>query len=80
MKTISFRVSDDEARRLRMRAKEAGTSLSQFLRMTIGLESPAKRNPAFTTCRHTGARIFAPLPGSPKLSTARVRKLLADFP
>jgi hypothetical protein len=80
MKTISFRVSDSEALRLRMKAKEAGTSLSQFLRTALQGEASASPYPALTVCRHTGALIFAGRPEYPKLSTSYVRELLAEFP
>jgi hypothetical protein len=31
-------------------------------------------------CDITGAEIFAPLPGSPSLTTETVRQMLAEFP
>ena len=79
MRTISFKVRDDEARRIRQLAKSEGVSVSEFLRRrAIGNEEavPVGRE----RCDLTGAEIFAPLPGSPPLTTEDVRRILADFP
>ena len=79
MKTISFKVRDDEARRIRQLAASEGVSVSEYLRRrAIGIEEaePVGR----VRCDLTGAEIFAPLPGSPPLTTEAVRRILTDFP
>jgi hypothetical protein len=79
MTTISFKVSEDEARLIRKRARQQHMSVSEYLRRraagTEGLVPVGK-----IRCDITGAEIFAPLPGSPSLSTETVRLMLADFP
>ena len=79
MKTISFKVTDDEVRRIRLRAKEQRISVSEYLRRsaTGAAQSGA---PKHVQCPRTGAKIFGPLPGAEPLTNARVRELLADFP
>ncbi len=79
MQTLSFKVSEDEARAIRGLAKAAGLTVSEFLRRrAIGTESgdPVGK----VHCEFTGAEIFAPLPGGEPLTGAAVRKMLADFP
>jgi hypothetical protein len=79
MKTISFKVRDDEARRIRQLAKSEGVSVSEFLRRrAIGSEVP--QPVGRVRCDLTGAEIFAPLTDSPPLTTEEVRRILADFP
>lgn len=79
MKTISFKVNDDEARRIRRQAKREGVNLSEYLRrraLGAGNAVPVTR----VRCELTGAEIFAPLADSPALTTGTVREMLADFP
>lgn len=80
MATISFKVSDDEARTIRMQAKKEGVSVSEFLRRRACLPLPPPRSPARVRCSHTGALIFAVPESLPPLTTEIVRDLLADFP
>ena len=81
MKTISFRVTDDEARLIRSLAKREKLTLSDYLRRQACRDSrtspPTVRR---TRCKHTGAMIFAANADLPPLSTDSVRELLADFP
>lgn len=79
MKTLSFKVSEGEAREIRRQAKEAGVTVSEFLRrraMGASGSSPVAK----VRCEFTGAEIFAPLAGTEPLTTAAVREMLADFP
>lgn len=79
MTTISFKLPDAQARKLRSKAKKARLSLSEFLRRQIGGGTTAfavKRQ----CCPHTGAEIFAPVSKTSSLSTEQVREMLADFP
>ena len=80
MVTISFRVSDEEARLIRSRARNEGITVSEYLRRRARLQMPSARPPRLVRCRHTGAMIFAPPDDQPPLTTAEVRELLADFP
>ncbi len=79
MKTISFKVSEDEALRIRQKAKHEKLSVSEYLRRrAVGLENPGPVGRI--RCELTGAEIFAPLPESPALTTQTVRQMLTDFP
>ena len=80
MKTISFKVTDDEAKLIRSLAKQERTSLSEYLRRRATGAGPAPEPPQRTRCEFTGAMIFAPHPGKPPLTTASVREMIADFP
>jgi hypothetical protein len=79
MITISFKVSEDEAQRIRKRAKQQRLSLSEYLRRraTDAVEAAPVGK---IRCDITGAEIFAPLSGSSNLSTETVRQMLAEFP
>lgn len=79
MKTISFKVTEDEERRIRQLARRELLSLSAYLR------SRAAGNPAGvaigkTRCKFTGAEIFSTPAGAVPLTTETVREMLADFP
>jgi hypothetical protein len=77
--TLSFKVSDEEARQIRRQAKLAGISVSEFLRhRAIGTTSRGAVDRV--RCEFTGAEIFAPLTGAKPLTTEMVREMLADFP
>jgi hypothetical protein len=79
MTTITFKVSEDEARRIRQRAKQARLSVSEYLRRrAAGVEDQAPLGTVH--CEVTGAEIFAPINGSPPLTTDSVRQMLAEFP
>ena len=80
MTTISFKVSDDEARLIRSRATREGISISEYLRRRARLSMPDPPKPQLVRCRHTGAMIFAASEDQPPLGTEAVRELLADFP
>jgi hypothetical protein len=79
VKTISFKVSDDEARQIRSLAKHQRLSVSEYLRRRA-MESPQQGEVATIRCEFTGARIFAPPAGEVPLSVSETRRLLADFP
>lgn len=79
MKTISFKVNDDEARNIRRQAKREGVSVSEYLRRrALSVENPAPLGRVH--CDLTGAEIFGPLADGPALTTETVRQMLADFP
>lgn len=79
MTTLTFKVSDAEARRMRRQAKQAGLNLSEWLRQHVCASTPQppiKR----VRCSETGAEIFAGSSHLPKLTTESVREMLSDFP
>ena len=80
MTTLTFKVTEEEARVIRARAKAEGLSVSEFLRRKAKGEVPTTKKPRRIRCRHTGAMIFAALPDEPPLTTELVRDLLSDFP
>ena len=82
MVTISFKLSEDEALNLRTKARKAKMTMSHFLRNRIkGESSPLLAEITKRKCSFTGASIFTSKRGhlSP-LTTATVRKMLAEFP
>ena len=80
MTTISFKVSEDEARLIRSRARIEGVSVSEYLRRRARLPMPAAPKPEQVRCPHTGAMVFAAPEDLPPLTTETVRALLSDFP
>lgn len=80
MQTISFKVSDDEARLIRSLAKKERTSLSEYLRRQAKGAAQSPEPPQRVRCEYTGAMIFAPLSGQKPLTTGTVREMLTDFP
>ena len=80
MATISFKVSDDEARLIRARARKEGVSVSEYLRRRARLSTPGPPPLRRVRCPHTGAMIFAAPVGHAPLTTEMVRELLSDFP
>ncbi len=77
MPTISFRVSEEEARLIRSRAAREGVSVSEHLRRQANLAPSAPAPPRLVRCRHTGAMIFDALDDQTPLDTATVRELLS---
>ncbi len=82
MVTISFKLSEDEALHLRAKARKAKMTMSHFLRKRIrGESSPLLAEITKRNCPFTGASIFTSKRGHlPPLTTATVRKMLAEFP
>lgn len=80
VKTISFKVSDDEARLIRSLAKQERVTLSEYLRRRAKGEERNAGPPQRVRCEFTGAMIFAPLAGQAPLTTESVREMLSDFP
>ena len=70
---------DEEAREIRLAAREAGLTLSEYLRRRA-IQGNGVSKVGKVRCPHTGAKIFAPLAGEPPLTTRRVKAILADFP
>ncbi|WP_265594911.1 hypothetical protein [Haloferula sp. BvORR071] len=80
MKTLTFKVTDEEARRIRAAAKRQRITVSEYLRRRAAGPDPVPAEPQLVKCPHTGAMIFAPLLDAPPLSSESVREMLADFP
>jgi len=80
MLTISFKVSNDEARLIRSQAKKQGISVSEYLRLKASAPISAPRKPRRIRCPRTGAMIFAAPENQPPLTTELVREILSDFP
>lgn len=81
MPTITFKVSPEEARRLRAAARGAKLTMSEFMRKKLsGTVKTKKSKPLLAKCRYTGVMVFAPQPGYLPLTTESVKEMLADFP
>lgn len=80
MTTLTFKVTDDEARLIRSRARKERVTVSEYIRRRTSLSLAPGRKPTKVRCPRTGAMIFAPLDDEPPLTTEAVRALLADFP
>ena len=82
MQTLTFKVSDDEARLIRALAARERVTLSTYLRRRAGGRSlgAAPAAPKRIRCQHTGAMIFAALPHDSPLNTQVVKVLLTEFP
>jgi len=79
MKTISFKVTEDEARRIRQFARRERLSLSAYLRSRAA-GNPVGGATGKIRCEFTGAEIFAAPAGAAPLTTEAVREMLSDFP
>ena len=80
MKTLTFKVTDDEARAIRALAKREGLSVSEFLRRQAKTVNTPAPEVTTTRCPLTGVTIFAPAPHLPPLTTESVHEMLASFP
>ena len=80
MTTITFKVSNADAQRLRQKARAAKTSLSELLRQRVLEKKTAGGKIKLRRCPLTGADIFAPQAGIPALTTDTVRDMLVEFP
>ena len=80
MATLTFKVTDEEARLIRHRARKERVTVSAYLRRRASLSLAPASKPAKVRCSHTGAMIFSGPDDQPPLTTDAVRELLADFP
>jgi mobilization protein NikA len=80
MATLTFKVTDEEARLIRSRARRERVTVSEYLRRRASLSLAPARKPAKVRCPHTGAMIFVSPDNQPPLTTDAVRELLSDFP
>jgi hypothetical protein len=80
MPTLTFKVTMDEARRIRAEARRKKMTLSEYVRGRALNDGKSSGNVRQVRCAHTGARIFSSPPGARPLTTETVREMLADFP
>lgn len=80
MTTISFKVSTDEAREIRARARRERLTVSEYLRRRALASVQPPAHIQRTPCPITGATIFAAAPDLPPLTVESTREMLADFP
>ena len=80
MTTLTFKVSEPEARSLRLAARREHLTLSEFLRRQIRAGAAGLESVQLEKCPATGAMIFSPDPQASPLTTAAVKEMLADFP
>lgn len=80
MTTISFKVSEEEARLIRSWARKEGLGVSEYLRRRARGPMHGVQKPRRLRCPHTGAMIFSARDDQSPLTTDTVRELLSDFP
>jgi hypothetical protein len=80
MTTLTFKVTDEEARLIRSRARQERVTVSEYLRRRASVSPFSSGKPRKVRCPHTGAMIFASPDNQPPLTTNAVRELLSDFP
>lgn len=82
MPTISFKVTERQAARIRELARREGVSLSEYLRRRATEPTPPADPQGYriTTDPVTGLPVMEAPPDTPTVSSAQVRALLADFP
>jgi uncharacterized protein (DUF1778 family) len=80
VKTLTFKVTDEEARRIRAAAKKQRLTVSEFLRRRAAGAELVPAEPQLVKCPLTGAMIFAPLADAPPLTLESVKEMLVDFP
>ena len=80
MPTFTFKTTAQEEREIRAAARRQKLNLSAYLRrVALSGGAPAAR-PRLVRSRRTGAYVVVSPPGTPQLTSAKVRELLADFP
>ena len=80
MPTLTFKVTTEEARQIRLAARRQRLSVSEFLRRKAMDVPKAPSKIPRMTCPRTHAVIFGPCPNLPPLDSQAVRDLLGDFP
>jgi hypothetical protein len=80
MITISFKVTENEAQAIRVKARQERVTVSEFLRRQAASSTGARTKPGLQHCPMTGATIFTPGSDMRSLTVASTRELLMDFP
>lgn len=78
--TLSFKVTDREARSIRQQARRERVSVSEYLRRRAAAPTRAATALKVGRCRVTGASIFQAVADLPPLTVASTKEMLADFP
>jgi hypothetical protein len=78
--TLSFKVSEQDARAIRAQARREKVSVSQYIRQRAALPVSGLAKPGVRLCPITGARVWEAPPALPALTVATTRQMLADFP
>ena len=82
MPTLTFKVTDREAARIRELARRAGLTTSEFLRRRAVAPAREESGGEYRITRDpvTGLPVMEGPAGIPPVSSAQIRALLADFP
>jgi hypothetical protein len=82
MPTITFKVSDREASRIRELARREGVTVSEFLRRRAiaAPPHPGAGEYRITTDPVTGLPVMEAPSGTPPVTSGQIRALMADFP
>lgn len=80
MPTLTFKVSLDEARRIRALAKQKKTTLSDYVRTSVLREPKSRGKTRIITDPISGFPVLKAPDGTPPLTSEQVRAMLADFP
>ena len=79
MPTLTFKTSAADARAIQAAARRKNLNLSAYLRHVALQDAPVPK-PRLVRSLKTGAYVIVSAAGAPKLTSAMVRTLLADFP
>jgi hypothetical protein len=79
MPTLTFKTSAADERAIRIAARRKDLSLSAYLRQVALQGAPVQKSHLVRSLK-TGASVVVSVAGTPKLTSARVRALLTDFP
>ena len=80
MKTLSFKVTDQEARFIRGNARRQHVTISEYLRLRAAAPAPVVGKPQLVRCPVSGAMIFDVAKGLQPLTVGSTQEMLADFP
>lgn len=80
MTTLSFKVSEDEARTIRARARQERLTVSEFLRRQAIVPARPLTKIELIPCALTGAIVFAGGDNLSPLTVESTKTMLADFP
>jgi hypothetical protein len=79
MPTISFKVSPEEARAIRRRARAAKSSVSSYLRAVALVDKPT-RSRRRRLVRHPVSGLLVDATPGPPVTPEQIKEALADFP
>lgn len=80
MTTVTFKLDESEARRLRQAAKRARLTVSEYVRRRLRAPEPEVEPLSLVKCSATGALIFGRSGQLPPLTTESVNEMLGEFP